>query len=204
MTATALSGRRAHAVVDSPVGPITLLATDGRLTGLYLSEGRHPPAPEQFGAPQFGAPQFGAPQFGAPQFGAPQFGAPQSRAPDAAPFAAAATQLGEYFAGRLTSFDLPVTMMGTAFQRLVWSALPDIPYGTTVSYRELAALIGRPSAARAVGLANGRNPVSIIVPCHRVIGSDGSLTGYGGGLERKRYLLDLERRAAAGGGPATG
>jgi methylated-DNA-[protein]-cysteine S-methyltransferase len=183
MTATALTGRRSHTVIDSQVGPITLLATDGRLTGLYLSERRHPPAPEQFGAPQFGAPQSGA--------------------PDAAPFAAAAAQLGEYFAGRLTSFDLPVTMMGTAFQRLVWSALPDIPYGTTVSYRELAALIGRPSAARAVGLANGRNPVSIIVPCHRVIGSDGSLTGYGGGLERKRYLLDLERRAAAGGGPVT-
>jgi len=178
MTATALAGRRAHTVVDSPLGPITLLATNSRLTGLYLSERRHPPAPEVFGTEQ-------------------------SQAPDAAPFAAAAAQLGEYFAGRLTSFDLPVTMMGTAFQRLVWSALPDIPYGSTVSYRELAALIGRPSAARAVGLANGRNPVSIIVPCHRVIGSDGSLTGYGGGLERKRYLLDLERRVASGGGPAT-
>jgi methylated-DNA-[protein]-cysteine S-methyltransferase len=172
MTASTLTGRRSHAVVDSPVGPITLLATDDRLTGLYLSEQRHPPAADQFGAPDDG------------------------------PFAAAAAQLSEYFAGRLTSFDLPVTRTGTAFQRLVWSALQDIPYGTTVSYGELAAAIGRPSAARAVGLANGRNPVSIVVPCHRVVGSDGSLTGYGGGLERKRYLLALEHRvAAAGGGP---
>jgi len=184
MTASTLTGRRSHTVVDSPVGPITLLATDDRLTGLYLSERRYPPAAAQFGTPQFGTPQFGAPQFGAPQFGAPHDG----------PFAAAAAQLSEYFAGRLTSFDLPVTMTGTSFQRLVWSALQDIPYGTTVSYGELAAAIGRPSAARAVGLASGRNPISIIVPCHRVVGSDGSLTGYGGGLERKRYLIALERR----------
>ncbi len=192
MTASTLTGRRSHTVVDSPVGPITLLATDDRLTGLYLSERRYPPAAAQFGTPQFGTPQFGAPQFGAPQFGAPHDG----------PFAAAAAQLSEYFAGRLTSFDLPVTMTGTSFQRLVWSALQDIPYGTTVSYGELAAAIGRPSAARAVGLANGRNPISIIVPCHRVVGSDGSLTGYGGGLERKRYLIALERRVTARGGPA--
>ncbi len=188
MTASTLTGRRSHAVVDSPVGPITLLAADDRLTGLYLSERRYPPAADQLGARQFGAQQSGA--------------------PDDGPFAAAAAQLSEYFAGRLTSFDLPVTMTGTSFQRLVWSALRDIPYGTTVSYRELAAAIGRPSAARAVGLANGRNPVSIIVPCHRVVGSDGSLTGYGGGLERKRHLLALERRVATGvaiaGGPTGG
>lgn len=189
MTASTLTGRRSHTVIDSPVGPITLLATDGELTGLYLSEQRYPPAAEQLGAEESGTPQPGA----------PQPGAPQSATPDDGPFAAAAAQLSEYFAGRLTSFDLPVTMTGTAFQRLVWSALLDIPYGTTVSYGELAAAIGRPSAARAVGLANGRNPVSIIVPCHRVLGSDGSLTGYGGGLERKQYLLALERRAAAGG-----
>jgi methylated-DNA-[protein]-cysteine S-methyltransferase len=194
MTAAALTARRAHTVVDGPVGPITLLAADGRLTGLYLSERRYPPAPEEFGTERSGTEQPGTGHSGTEQSGAP----------DAGLFAAAAAQLGEYFAGRLTSFDLPVTMMGTAFQRLVWSALLDIPYGTTVSYGELAALIGRPSAARAVGLANGRNPVSIIVPCHRVVGSDGSLTGYGGGLERKRYLLDLERRVAAGGGPAAG
>jgi methylated-DNA-[protein]-cysteine S-methyltransferase len=194
MTAAALTACRAHTVVDSPVGPITLLATDGRLTGLYLSERRYPPAPEEFGTEQSGTEQSGT----------EQSGTEQSEAPVAGPFAAAAAQLGAYFAGRLTSFDLPVTMIGTAFQRLVWSALLDIPYGTTVSYGELAALIGRPSAARAVGLANGRNPVSIIVPCHRVVGSDGSLTGYGGGLERKRYLLDLERRVAAGGGTAGG
>lgn len=184
MTASTVTGRRSHTVIDSPVGPITLLATDGRLTGLYMSEQRYPPAPEQLGAAEFGAEQSGAPRSGAPDDG---------------PFAAAAAQLSEYFAGRLTSFDLPVTMTGTAFQRLVWSALLDIPYGTTVSYGELAAAIGRPSAARAVGLANGRNPVSIIVPCHRVVGTDGSLAGYGGGLERKQYLLALERRVAAAG-----
>ena len=193
MTASTLTGRRSHTVVDSPVGPITLLATDGRLTGLYLSERRHPPAAEQFGA-----------EVGAGQFGAGQFGAGQFEAPGGGPLGAAAAQLSKYFAGRLTSFDLPVTMAGTAFQRLVWSALRDIPYGSTISYGELAALIGRPSAARAVGLANGRNPISIIVPCHRVVGSDGSLTGYGGGLERKRYLLGLERRVAAGDGPPGG
>jgi methylated-DNA-[protein]-cysteine S-methyltransferase len=185
MTASPLTGRRSHTVVDSPVGPITLLATDGRLTGLYLSERRHPPAAEQFGEELPGVRQSD-----------PE----QSRTQDTGPFPAAAAQLSEYFAGRLTSFDLPVTMTGTAFQRLVWSALRDISYGTTISYAELAVRIGRPSAARAVGLANGRNPISI-VPCHRVVGSDGSLTGYGGGLGRKRYLLALERRVAAGGGP---
>jgi methylated-DNA-[protein]-cysteine S-methyltransferase len=87
-------------------------------------------------------------------------------------------------------------MSGTAFQLLVWAALQAIPYGTTISYGQLAVQLGRPSAARAVGLANGRNPISIVVPCHRVVGSDGGLTGYGGGLERKEYLLALERRMA--------
>ena len=201
MTASTLTGRRSHTVVDSPVGPITLLATDGKLTGLYMSERRYPPAAEQLGTEESGAERSGAERFGAERSGAERSGAEQFGAPAGSPFAAAA-QLSDYFAGRLTSFDLPVTMTGTAFQRLVWSALREIPYGTTVSYGELAARIGRPSAARAVGLANGRNPISIIVPCHRVVGSDGSLTGYGGGLERKRYLLALERRvAAAGSGP---
>ena len=91
-------------------------------------------------------------------------------------------------------FDLPLVFHGTPFQRSVWTALLDIPYGETASYGELARLLGKPAAARAVGLANGKNPVSIIVPCHRVIGSTGSLTGYGGGLDRKQYLLDFERR----------
>lgn len=103
-----------------------------------------------------------------------------------------ARQLTEYFAGDRRQFDLPLDLKGTPFQRSVWSALCDIPYGTTISYKTLAQRIDSPQAVRAVGLANGRNPVAIVVPCHRVIGADGSLTGYGGGLPRKRFLLDLE------------
>jgi methylated-DNA-[protein]-cysteine S-methyltransferase len=107
---------------------------------------------------------------------------------------AARTQLGEYFARERRVFDLPLAPLGTAFQQRVWSALLDIPYGVTASYGDIARRLGLPlTASRAVGLANGSNPISIIVPCHRVIGADGSLTGYGGGLDRKRYLLDLER-----------
>ena len=103
--------------------------------------------------------------------------------------------LRAYFAGDLHSIDeLPVEAGGTAFQRAVWRALRDIPCGTTISYAELARRIGRPAAVRAVGLANGANPIGIVVPCHRVIGSNGSLTGYGGGMERKRWLLDHERQ----------
>lgn len=103
-----------------------------------------------------------------------------------------------YFAGRLSAIDdLPVAEFGTAFQRAVWQALRKIPCGTTISYGELARRIGRPAAVRAVGLANGANPIGIVVPCHRVIGADGSLTGYGGGLERKRWLLAHEGAAAA-------
>jgi methylated-DNA-[protein]-cysteine S-methyltransferase len=102
------------------------------------------------------------------------------------------TQLDEYFAGVRRSFDVALQVHGTEWQRRVWSALAQIPYGETRSYGELAASLCTLAAARAVGLANGRNPVALIVPCHRVIGSDGRLTGYGGGLERKRALLDLE------------
>jgi methylated-DNA-[protein]-cysteine S-methyltransferase len=103
-------------------------------------------------------------------------------------------QLTEYFAGERRDFDLPLAPQGTPFQRRVWSALLDIPYGETASYGEVARRLALlPGASRAVGLANGSNPISIIIPCHRVIGADGSLTGYGGGLDRKRYLLDLER-----------
>jgi methylated-DNA-[protein]-cysteine S-methyltransferase len=108
------------------------------------------------------------------------------------PFAAAREQLDEYFAGERRDFDLPLAPEGTPFQQRVWSALGEIPYGETRTYGEIAEQIGRPRAARAVGLANGRNPISIIVPCHRVIGSDRSLTGYGAGVERKRQLLELE------------
>lgn len=102
-------------------------------------------------------------------------------------------QLLEYFAGSRTSFDLPCAPAGTAFQRAVWRELAAIPFGETRSYGELAARLGRPAAARAVGAANGRNPLPVVIPCHRVIGADGSLTGYGGGEERKRWLLRHER-----------
>lgn len=102
-------------------------------------------------------------------------------------------QLTEYFAGERTTFDLPLDLRGTDFQRAVWEELRTVPYGGTVGYGELAASIGRPTAARAVGAAVGRNPVSIVVPCHRVVGADGSLTGFAGGLDAKRTLLALER-----------
>jgi len=105
----------------------------------------------------------------------------------------AAHQLDEYFAGTLQTFDLPLRPQGTEFQQAVWKALQDIPYGETASYGELARKIGQPTASRAVGLANGRNPISIVIPCHRVVGANGSLVGYGGGVERKRTLLDLEQ-----------
>ena len=105
----------------------------------------------------------------------------------------AARQLKEYFAGDRRDFDLPVALHGTAFQRKVWEQLREIPCGETLSYGQLAKRIRQPSASRAVGLANGRNPVSIVIPCHRVIGADGSLTGYGGGIERKQWLLEHER-----------
>jgi methylated-DNA-[protein]-cysteine S-methyltransferase len=113
----------------------------------------------------------------------------------------AAAQLGEYFAGERTEFDLPLEPAGTPFQRSTWLALREIPYAETINYGQLALRVGNPKASRAVGLANGRNPISIVVPCHRVIGADGSLTGYGGGLDRKRLLLDLERRVAGAEDP---
>ena len=103
-------------------------------------------------------------------------------------------QLKAYFAGELRDFDLPLDMQGTGFQKRVWAELLNIPYGETCSYRDIAGLLGTPKAVRAVGAANGRNPVPIMVPCHRVIGAGGSLTGYGGGLPLKRFLLDLEAR----------
>jgi methylated-DNA-[protein]-cysteine S-methyltransferase len=153
-----------HAVIDSPVGPLTLVcSTDNELTGLYMDEQRHRPAEDLFGARD------------------------DSLLPEVA------VQLAEYFAGARTSFDLPLKMTGTPFQQEVWAALQDIPYGETTTYGELADALGKPQAARAVGLANGKNPISIIVPCHRVIGSTGSLTGYGGGLQRKQQLLAHER-----------
>jgi methylated-DNA-[protein]-cysteine S-methyltransferase len=124
---------------------------------------------------------------------------PQSRGwvRDEAPFAELRRQLGAYFAGELTEFELELAPSGTRFQLDVWRALCEIPYGATASYGEIARAVGQPGAARAVGGANNRNPIAIIVPCHRVIGASGSLTGYGGGLDRKRLLLALEAGAPA-------
>jgi methylated-DNA-[protein]-cysteine S-methyltransferase len=159
---------RSHTVVDSPVGPLTLVAAGGALVGLYMTGQRHLPPPETFAEP--------------------------ADDPDGRPFAEAAGQLREYFDGERTEFDLRLALDGTEFQKRVWAALQDIPYGRTVSYGQLADQIGQPTASRAVGLANGKNPVGIIVPCHRVVGADGDLTGYGGGIGRKRYLLAHEQR----------
>jgi methylated-DNA-[protein]-cysteine S-methyltransferase len=125
------------------------------------------------------------------------FGEPRAPQGDADAVAAAAIQLEQYFAGERTDFDLDVELAGTPFERRVWEEVRAIPYGQTASYAEIARRIGRPSACRAVGRANGRNPVAVIVPCHRVVGSDGSLTGYAGGVEMKRALLDLEQGALA-------
>ncbi|MEU4145545.1 methylated-DNA--[protein]-cysteine S-methyltransferase [Streptomyces parvulus] len=156
-----------HTVTDSPYGPLTLVAEDGVLCGLYMTDQRHRPPEETFGAP------------------------------DDNPFAQAREELTAYFEGGLTDFTLDLRLNGTPFQRTVWDELRRIPYGETRTYGQLADTLGNPAASRAVGLANGRNPIGIIVPCHRVIGTGGSLTGYGGGLERKRRLLDFERGAPA-------
>jgi methylated-DNA-[protein]-cysteine S-methyltransferase len=178
--------RRMSAVIDSPVGRLMLVAADGALTGLYL-EDREPTEPD-------GLPRAGS----ADRESSRPAGTGSIDEANAQVLAEATRQLDEYFAGQRRGFDLPLALEGTAFQRRVWDALRDIPYGETTSYGRLASEIGQPTAARAVGLANGRNPVSIIVPCHRVVGADGSLTGYGGGLDRKQRLLDLERRASHG------
>lgn len=180
MTRSTAAGQRWHTVTGSPVGPITLVAADDALVALHMSMQRYPPAPGDLGEPVPGEPGEPAP----------------APAPDDGVLAEAARQLAEYFDGGRTEFDLPLAMDGTAFQQRVWEALRDIPYGETISYGQLADRIGQPSASRAVGLANGRNPIGIIVPCHRVIGANGSLTGYGGGIERKRYLLAHEQRVS--------
>ncbi len=125
------------------------------------------------------------------------------RGPDAAwrqadaPFAAVREQLAEYFAGERQQFDVPLKLAGTPFQQRVWQELVGIPFGTTITYAQLAQRVGRPTASRAVGGANARNPISIIVPCHRVIGADGRLTGYAGGVDKKQWLLAFERGTTA-------
>jgi methylated-DNA-[protein]-cysteine S-methyltransferase len=122
---------------------------------------------------------------------------PPGAEPDDRALAPVAAQLADYFAGRRLAFDVPLAPVGTAFQLKVWLALREIPYGRTTTYGEIATGLGRPTASRAVGLANGRNPLAVIVPCHRVIGANGSLTGFGGGLPRKRWLLEHERKVLA-------
>ena len=129
--------------------------------------------------------------------------APAGAIEDSSRFRRVSAQLERYFAGKLEVFEVPLDLRGTPFQQSVWKELTTIPYGTTISYRELAERVGNPRAVRAVGGANGRNPVSIIVPCHRVVGADGDLVGYGGGIDRKRWLLGHERALAPKGARRT-
>jgi methylated-DNA-[protein]-cysteine S-methyltransferase len=153
-----------YTYTQSPIGRLLLLSDGEVLTGLYMDVPNHPPR-----------------------------GLGDGREDAAAgPLPAARRQLEEYFAGSRREFDLPLRMQGTEFQQRVWRSLMKIRYGETLSYGEQARRIGNSNASRAVGLANGRNPICIVVPCHRVIGADGSLTGFGGGLDRKRWLLAHE------------
>jgi len=151
-----------YSTFDSPLGELLAVGDGDALHGLYMQEGRTAIAIRR------------------------------DWKPVDEPFAQLRAQLGEYFAGTRTGFDVPLVLAGSPFQRQVWRALREIPYGETASYGQIARRLGVPSAARAVGVANRQNPVCVIVPCHRVIGADGSLTGYGGGLDRKRLLLELE------------
>lgn len=153
--------------VHSPIGPLTIAGRGETVTHLRMRDQTHPP---------------------------PDRDRWQS---DAAAFQGVVDQLDAYFAGELTTFDVSLQLEGSAFEQRVWRALLEIPYGETRSYGEIARQVGSEGAARAVGVANARNPVAIIVPCHRVIGASGALTGYGGGLDRKRALLDLEREHRA-------
>jgi len=150
--------------IDSPIGQLLLVADDAGLRRIDFVDGRHPARPEA------------------------------TWESDPAPLRETVRQLEAYFAGKLESFELRLAPEGTSFQLAVWKRLCEIPYGKTISYGELARRIGNPNASRAVGLANGSNPIPIVIPCHRVIGSNGKLTGYGGGLPIKEKLLALERR----------
>ncbi len=154
----------AHTLMESPIGPLMLAGDERGLHLVHFVNGRRPKSP---------LPGW---------------------VEDKIPFKEAIRQLQAYFAGKLTVFELPLVLEGTEFQLLVWRNLQKIPYGETVSYGQLAKRIGSPDAARAVGLANGSNPIPIIIPCHRVIGSNGDLTGFGGGLPTKKKLLALESR----------
>jgi len=148
----------------TPLGPTLLVAAGDALCGLYFAGQKYEPVPA----------------------------ADWQRCPDAPVLRAAREQLAAYFAGGLQRFDLPLAPAGTAFQRSVWTAIAGVPWGATIAYRELAVRAGHPAGVRAVGAAVGRNPLSVVIPCHRIVGADGSLTGYAGGLDRKRALLALE------------
>lgn len=152
-----------YCYLPSPIGQLLAIAEGSLITGLYMHGHKGRPEPQ-----------------------------PDWRPADE-PFAFLRQQLEDYFAGRRQTFDVPLRLAGTPFQRRVWKELARIPFGTTITYAQLAARVGQPAAARAVGHANSRNPISIVVPCHRVIGADGALAGYAGGLDKKRWLLDLER-----------
>jgi methylated-DNA-[protein]-cysteine S-methyltransferase len=151
-----------HTVIDSPIGELTLVAGDGVLSGIYFPGHWHMPTTKVFGTRVEGG------------------------------FEQAREQLGEYFAGERTEFELATTVAGEELQLRVWGLIDRIPYGQTTTYGEMAQELGDQALAREVGAAVGRNPLSIVVPCHRVVGKDGKLTGYAGGLERKRFLLELE------------
>jgi methylated-DNA-[protein]-cysteine S-methyltransferase len=155
---------RCFTQIESSLGPLLLVADEAGLREIRFVNGRHPTQPEP------------------------------SWKEDPAPLSETIRQLQAYFAGELENFDLQLAPEGTQFQLEVWRRLCDIPYGETISYGELAGKIGNPKASRAVGLANGSNPIPIVIPCHRVIGSNGKLTGYGGGIPIKEKLLALERR----------
>ena len=148
--------------IDSPVGPLMLAADDAGLRHIEFRDNRHPANRADW------------------------------HGGDSEILQASEAQLAEYFAGTRTSFDLPLAPQGTAFQLQVWHELARIPFGATISYAQLAQRIGKPEAVRAVGAANGRNPLPIVLPCHRVIGADGALVGFGGGLPTKQFLLRLE------------
>lgn len=161
---SAVSEVTTYTQMESPVGPLLLVADDAGLREILFVNGRHHAKPN---------PEWSE---------------------DEAPVKETMRQLRAYFAGKLERFDLPLAPQGTPFQLDVWRRLCEIPYGETISYGELARKIGNPNASRAVGLANGSNPIPIVIPCHRVIGSNGKLTGYGGGLPIKEKLLALERK----------
>jgi methylated-DNA-[protein]-cysteine S-methyltransferase len=166
MSRPATNDTTSFTIVPSPIGRLTLVASGEALTGLYFEDDPHGAA------------------------------ATRGATRDERRLRRAAEQLEAYFAGRRTSFELALAPRGTAFQQTVWRALQRIPFGQTATYGDIARAIGKPAAVRAIGGANHRNPIAIVIPCHRVIGADGTMTGYGGGLDRKRTLLALEAGAA--------